>query len=324
MSRTASRKRRKGGALGAFGAFVVLAVGGLGVALHACRADRWLDDLAGSGEGKSRPRPTATAPAPSVPRPKGRPARGGVGKGVDESVHLALGVPTDGDASDDHVMRKTQYALSYNADENVANWVSWQIDAGWFGDVARHKGKFLTDPELPSGFYRVTHDDYTGSGYDRGHMVRSEERTRSVEDNRSTFLMTNILPQYHDLNAGPWLRLEEHCEELGRKQGKQLFVMAGGVLKGAKKSSRTIGKGVAVPDTFFKIVVVLDPREGPGDVTESTPVFAVLMPNKEGIQDEGWEKYRTTVDEIERRTGYDFLPAVDEDVQEQIESTKGD
>jgi endonuclease G, mitochondrial len=308
---------------------VVALVGGLGAVLHACKADRWLDDLAsqGSSEGKTRPRPTSTATpgAPTAPTPKRRPARGSSGgKAADESVHLTLGVPTDGDASDDHLMRKPQYALSYNASENVANWVSWQIDASWFGEAPRHKGKFITDPELPSGFYRVTHDDYTGSGFDRGHMVRSEERTRSPEDNKITFLMTNILPQYHDLNAGPWLRLEEHCEALGRRQGKQLFVMAGGVLKRSKKSAHTIGKGVAVPDTFFKIVVVLDPREGPGDVTESTPVIAVLMPNKEGIMDEGWEKYRTTVDEVERRTGYDFLTAVDEDVQAEIEAKKGD
>ncbi|MDI1480251.1 DNA/RNA non-specific endonuclease [Polyangium sp. y55x31] len=323
MSRTASRKRRKGGALGVF---VVALIGGVGALLHACRADRWLDDLAtGTDEGKSRPRSTTTATgAPSAPGPKGGPARGGGGKPADASVHLALGIPTDDDPSDDHLMRKPQYALSYNADQNVANWVSWQIDASWFGDAPRHKGKFMTDPELPSGIYRVTHDDYTGSGYDRGHMVRSEERTRSPEDNKVTFLMTNILPQYHDLNAGPWLRLEEHCENLGRKQGKQLFVMAGGILKRGKKATKTIGKGVAVPDTFFKIVVVLDPREGPGDVTESTPVIAVLMPNKEGIMDEGWEKYRTTVDEIERRTGYDFLTAVDEDVQAEIEAKKGD
>jgi len=323
VSRTASRKRRKTGALGVF---VVALLGGLGALLHACKADRWLDDLAshGSGEGTSRPRPTATTGPSSAPGPKGSPAHGGGGKPADASVHLGLGVPTDDDPSDDYVMRKPQYALSYNADRNVANWVSWQINAGWFGDAPRHKGKFMTDPELPSGFYRVTHDDYTNSGYDRGHMVRSEERTRSPEDNKVTFLMTNILPQYHDLNAGPWLRLEEHCENLGRKQGKQLFVMAGGVLGRGKKASKTIGKGVAVPDTYFKIVVVLDPREGPADVTDATPVIAVLMPNKEGIQDEGWEKYRTTVDEIEKRTGYDFLPAVDEDIQEEIESKKGE
>lgn len=318
MSRTASRKRRK---MGTWGALFVALVGGLGALLHACRADRWLDELATQGStGQGRPRPTATAPA--APRPKGRPSRGAGATAGGESVHLALGVPADDDASDDHLMRKPQYALSYNADENVANWVSWQIEAGWFGDVQRHKGKFLTDPELPAGFYRVTHDDYTNSGFDRGHMVRSEERTRSVEDNRATFLMTNILPQYHDLNAGPWLRLEERCEELGRRQGKQLFVMAGGVLGRGEKRLRTIGKGVVVPSTYFKIVVVLEPGEGPEDVTSSTEVMAVLMPNKEGIQGEGWEKYRTTVDEIERRTGYDFLTDVDEDVQAQIEARK--
>ena len=168
------------------------------------------------------------------------------------------------------------------------------------------------------------HDDYTNSGFDRGHMVRSEERTRSPADNRVTFFMTNILPQYHDMNAGPWLRLEEKCEELSRRQGKQLYVMAGGVLRRGKRPSRTIGHDVTVPDTFFKIAVVLEAGQGADDVTASTPVMAVLMPNKEGILDEGWEKYRTTVDEIEKRTGYEFLSAVPAAVQRVIEAKKDD
>jgi len=302
------------------GTFVLAVLGGMGALLHACRADRWLDDLAApeateDGSGRSRPPKTTTTTSPGK-TPTARP------KNAESSAHLGLGLPEDGDASDDQILRKPQYVLSYNRDQNVANWVSWELNAGWFGDAPRHKGKFIEDAELPAGFYRVGHDDYTGSGYDRGHMVRSEERTRSPEDNRTTFFLTNILPQYHDLNAGPWLRLEERCEELTRRQHKQLYVIAGGVLSRGKKPSKTIGKGVAVPSTFFKVAVVLEEGQGAADVTTSTEVMAVLMPNEEGIMREDWEKYRTTVDEIERRTGYELLSAVPESIQKVIEARK--
>lgn len=220
-------------------------------------------------------------------------------------------------------MRKPQYALSYNHDQNVANWVSWELDAGWFGDAPRHRGKFLEDPGLPAEFYHVKHDDYTGSGYDRGHMVRSEERTRSPEDNKTTFFMTNILPQYHDLNAGPWLRFEERCEELTRRTNHKLYIVAGGVLRRDGRGE-TIGHGVAVPKSFFKVAVLLEEGQGVDDVTESTTVMAVLMPNDQGIMGEGWEKYRTSVDEIERRTGYELLSAVPESIQRVIEAKKSD
>lgn len=247
-----------------------------------------------------------------------------MGKPADPSIHLAMGVPTDDSPDDDYVMRKPQYALSYNSTRNVPNWVSWQLDETWFGSVPRHKGKFLEDRDLPRDFKRTNHDDYTGSGFDRGHMVRSEERTRTADDNRSTFLMTNILPQYHDLNAGPWLRLEEHCEKLAKREGQQLFVMAGGIFPRTKRATQIIGRDVAVPSSFFKIVVILQPGQGPKDVQTSTPILAVIMPNETGIQDHKWDDYQVTVDEIEKRSGYDFLSAVPEAVQRAIEARRAD
>jgi endonuclease G len=295
-------------------------VGGAGALLHACRADLASQGTEGKGKGNSRTDMSASPSATPRPVKTSSPASR---RAADPSPHLALGVPEDGDPSDDYVMRKPQYALSYNAKLNVANWVSFELDAGWFGDVPRHRGKFLEDPDLPADFYHAKHDDYTNSGYDRGHMVRSEERTRSVEDNKATFLMTNILPQYHDLNAGPWLRLEERCEELTRRQKKKLYLIAGGVLRRDGRGE-TIGHGVAVPKTFFKVAVVLEPGQSVDDVNESTEILAVLMPNDQGIIGEGWERYRTTIDEIERRTGYELLSALPESIQRALEAKKSD
>lgn len=219
-------------------------------------------------------------------------------------------------------MVKPQYALSYNRIRNDANWVSWNLHASDYGRVPRYRGKFIPDEALPPDFYRVHHDDYTGSGYDRGHMVRSEERTASEVENRATFWMTNILPQQHDLNAGPWLRLEEYCQQLAQRDRRELYLTAGGVFE--RQPSRTIGHGVAVPDRFYKIVVVLWQGEGLSDVKETTRVIAVSMPNVTGILENGWGMYRTTVDDIESRTGYDFLPMVPESVQRVIEARKDD
>jgi endonuclease G, mitochondrial len=321
MARRASRKTRKTGGLTAL---VVTLLGGAGALFYACESGRLPGPFVPSGgEGQPRPRPSATAGATkkdagAAPSPGG----GKRDKVSARPIHLELGTPEDGDPADDKLLVKPEYALSYDPTRNVANWVSWQLAASWFGDAPRNKGKFLEDASLPAGVYRVKHDDYTGSGFDRGHMVRSEERTRSPEENKATFLMTNILPQTHDLNAGPWLRLEEHCEARARRQGRQLFVVAGGVLPRGKARGRVIGHDVTVPDTFFKIVVELDPGQGAEDVREATPTIAVLMPNDTGIIGEDWEKYRTSIDEIEKRTGYDFLSAVDEAVQARIEARR--
>lgn len=233
-----------------------------------------------------------------------------------QSIHLALGAPTDADPSDDYLMVKPQYALSYNPKRLGPNWVSWELNAGWYGGEPRHKGKFMPDESLPAGWYRVHHEDYSNSDYDRGHMVRSEERTKSRTDNEATFLTTNILPQRHDLNAGPWLRLEDYCQQLAKNDRKEMFVTAGPIY-GAHPP--TIGHGVAVPESFFKIVVVLDRGQGPADVSPSTRVIAVIMPNVTGILEEPWGRYRTSIAEIERRTGYHFLGNVPEGVRRTLE-----
>lgn len=326
MSR--SRARPSGGQSGR-GRVTVGAVVGLIVALigaiaggntGACSRSLGVDTASTPSSGGSTASGSASSSKSSSPRSgsaKSPPSRTQTEPA--KSVHLELGtpVPTSGkDAPDDTILIKPQYALSYSGSKNIANWVSWNLNASYFGDVPRHKGKFITDSSLPGPFYHVTHDDYSGSGYDRGHMVRSEERTATADDNKATFLLTNILPQYHDLNAGPWLRLEEYAQTLAQKGGRELYVMAGGVLS-ARPS--TIGKGVAVPDSFFKIIVVLEHGQRAADVGEKTRVIAVIMPNTQGIITEDWGRYRTTVDEIEKRSGYDFLTRVPPAVQDVIE-----
>ncbi|MCL5070795.1 MAG: DNA/RNA non-specific endonuclease [Actinobacteria bacterium] len=232
------------------------------------------------------------------------------------SIHISLGKPTDLDSSDDYIIIRSQYVLSYNHNKNVPNWVAWELNADWFGDVDRYSGNFITDTSLPAGWYRVKHSDYTNSGYDRGHMVRSEERTKTIEDNKSTFILTNILPQTPDLNRGVWLQFEYYCEDLCKKENKELFVYAGGIFH----TDSTIGNGVSVPDSCFKIVVILDRGQGLNNVNENTPVYAVVMPNIAGIRTDDWEKYKTTVRRIESSTGYNFLSAIKKNIQDVIEN----
>ncbi|MDX2128665.1 MAG: DNA/RNA non-specific endonuclease [Chloroherpetonaceae bacterium] len=230
--------------------------------------------------------------------------------------HLEFGLPKDDSESDDFLIERDQYVLSYNKKRRVANWVSWNLNKHWFGKVERFRGKFMPDPLLPSSFPKVTHDDYTGSGYDRGHLVRSEERTKTEADNLTTFYTTNILPQRHELNGGPWLRLEEYCQKLCIKGDKELYILAGGIFE---TKSNTIGRGVAVPISTWKIVVVLEEGEGLSDASESTAIIAVNMPNEGVSKSDKWPSFLTSVDELEKLTGYDFLSELPDDLEAMLE-----
>lgn len=209
-----------------------------------------------------------------------------------KSVHTTIGVPFDGDTTDDYIIVRDQYVLSYNKFKGGPNWVAWELNREWMGDVDRYKGKFITDKSLPDEFYKVTHDDYTNSGFDRGHMCMSKNRSKNEEDNKSTFIMSGILPQTPDLNRGVWLNFEKFCNILVIKEDKELFIYAGGIYH----SGSTIGKGkVEVPDSCFKIVYVFNKKDKPYTKAKAEIVYMIIMPNIEGILNDDWQKYEKDV-----------------------------
>jgi endonuclease G len=218
--------------------------------------------------------------------------------------HLEFGAPAGSSTSDVRLSKNTHY-ISYNCSRGGPNWVSWNLNKTHYGDAPRSTS-FYSDGTLPSGCYRVTTSDYTNSGFSRGHMVRSEERTWSSEHNKQTFLMTNILPQYQDLNGGPWYKFEQYLQTQAQTNNKEIYVMAGGY----SYSGTLLGAGkVAIPRRNYKIALLMPYGQGLAQATTtgSIQVIAVDMPNITGISTASWESYRTTVDAIESNTGYNFL-----------------
>ena len=233
------------------------------------------------------------------------------------SVHIMLGNPSDATESvanpDNYLMVKPQYVLSYNRSKETPNWASWQLNKSWLGSVDR-QNNFRPDSLLPPGWERVTPSAYSGSGYDKGHVVPSGDRTRNQEDNSATFLMTNMIPQTPDNNRHTWEGLESYCRELVN-QGKELYIIAGPL----DSQGQPLKGKVTIPRTTWKIVVILDhPGAGISGVTANTRVIAVDVPNQQGINPD-WKAYRISVDLLEEMTDYDFLSNVPIAIQDVIE-----
>jgi endonuclease G, mitochondrial len=243
------------------------------------------------------------------------------------NINLLMGNPSQATSSpgnsENYLIARPQYALSYSKNKWIPNWVSWELNASWLGD-ARRVGKFAPDEKLPADWERVKPSDYTGSGFDRGHMTNSEDRSRSPEDNIATFVMTNIIPQAPDNNQGVWVQLENYCRQLV-KSGKQLFIVSGGHGQGGigKNGLRaTVGHGkVLVPAVTWKVILVLDkPNAGVAGVDKNTRTIAVIIPNKQGIKSDPWQQYRTSVKDVEKLTGYKFFTNVPGSIREVIDA----
>ncbi|MFB7138418.1 DNA/RNA non-specific endonuclease [Gottfriedia sp. NPDC056225] len=243
-----------------------------------------------------------------------------------DNDHLGLGNPSGATSntsnSNNYLMVKPQYDLSYNNSKHEPNWVSWHIGSSDLGSAAR-QDDFRADTTLPLGWYQVTTSEFSGSGFDRGHMCPSADRTSTVANNSATFLMSNMIPQAPNNNEVTWANLEDYSRSLV-SAGNELYVISGGYGSGGTGSNgykTTVGNGVVVPAQTWKVIVVLP--NGSNDisrVTSSTRIIAVLLPNDQTASSHPWSYYRVSVDSIESLTGYDFLSSVPASVQNAIES----
>ncbi len=244
-----------------------------------------------------------------------------------DNDHIGLGNPSGAtnyiSNSNNYLMVKPQYDLSYNNSKHEPNWVSWHVGSSDLGSAAR-QDDFRADTTLPSGWYQVTASEFSGSGFDRGHMCPSADRTSTVANNSATFLMSNMIPQAPNNNEITWANLEEYSRSLV-SAGNELYVISGGYGSGGTGSNgykTTVGNGVVVPAKTWKVIVVLP--NGNNDlsrVTASTRVIAVVLPNDQTTSSHPWSYYRVSVDSIESMTGYDFLSLVPANVQNAVEAS---
>ena len=232
---------------------------------------------------------------------------------VSQNIHLKYGNPSQAQTRrSNYLIERPQYALSYNCSAGIPNWVSWELDRSWLGKVER-SNDFRPDLDLPERCYTVKPRDYRGSGYDRGHLVPSGDRTRRKEDNSATFIMSNIIPQAPANNREVWREFEEYCRNLAF-QGKKVYIVAGGSEFGDKIARDRI----TVQKYNWKVVLILDrPRE---EITaDNAQTIAVWIPNSKEVERTDWRDYIVAVNWVEKKTGYNFFDRIPKVVQKQIE-----
>lgn len=249
-----------------------------------------------------------------------------VGTTGDPSLYgnnVLLGAPTPGGTDIDLHVARPQYSLSYNRSRGGPNWVAYRLTKTNRGNLPGYRCDcFATDPAVTAaGEAALTTADYTGSGFDRGHMVRSNDRELGTRDQAATYYLSNIVPQYPNLNQGRWNDFESYLQTVAEGAAlPEVYILTGG----RGEASRIAAGRISVPTHTWKVAVVvrngfsLQSVDDPSDIMD---VMAVDMPNVSNLpRDANWQAHRVTVDSVEKLSGYDFLTALPDFVETIVES----
>ena len=225
-----------------------------------------------------------------------------------EALPADVLLPAPMEGTPEKILVRQGYTVSYNREQNLPNWVAWELTPEKLVERESRTDKFLPDPDLPEA-EAVTTDDSKRSGWDRGHMCPAGDNRWHWRAMQESFYMTNICPQNHNLNRGDWKELEEACREWAQREGK-IYIVCGPILY--RQRHKTIGREhrITVPEAFFKVVLC----------PTSNPPRAIGFIYKNTSGNHPLDHYVNSVDQVERITGIDFFPALPDEVEKKVEA----
>lgn len=207
----------------------------------------------------------------------------------------------------EQVIRHEGYTVSYNSDYRIANWVAYELT----GKEAKSKknersNKFVPDPMVKGATAR--NEDYTRTGYDRGHLAPAGDMKWSAKAMRESFYLSNICPQKPGLNRGIWKELEEQSRLWAMDNGA-LLIATGPVMT---PEMRRMGKNrVGVPETFYKVLCMR--------VGNEYKTIGFLLDNKD-YGKTSLQSIAIPVDSVEKVTGIDFFSFLPDAVEKKVEA----
>ena len=211
------------------------------------------------------------------------------------------------------------YSLEYSYKYKHSYWIAYRFDNTTGGNVGRNEA-YKPDPELPSQ-YAAKHNDYTNSGYTRGHLCASSDRQYSKEANQQTFYMPNISPQSgngFNQSGSAWNTGEDKVQAWGYNISRStdtLYVVKGGTI-GEGMIKGYIKNEIAIPKYFFMAVLF---RSG-----DNYKAIGFYMPH-ENLKDDpdkkDPKKYLMSIDALEQETGINFFHNLPDNIENTVEAT---
>ena len=230
------------------------------------------------------------------------------------------------------VKNTTDYGITYSVEwdnAKIANrWTCYELHEGnTMSTVGRHDD-FKADPEVAVS---STLDDYSGSGFSRGHLCPSADRLCTVEQNKQTFFLTNMQPQYQSHNGGLWSRLESQIREYATNDDytdthcDTLYVVKAATITDKVTIGEEQVDGVyaekcnnrlLIPKYFYMALLHYNKEL---DAYQAIAFWTDHLGTTQSVAD--LSIYAISIDELEKRTGIDFFCNLPDVIEEDVESS---
>ncbi|KAA1247419.1 DNA/RNA non-specific endonuclease [Aquimarina sp. RZ0] len=226
--------------------------------------------------------------------------------GVEASVFSFFYLPS---STTGIVVSHSHYSLSYSEKHEQPEWVAYELKKEHLSKNEFKRPFFEIDKKIRSS--SADWRNYKNSGYDKGHLCPAADRRFTYKAFEETFLTSNISPQNHKFNAGIWNLLEQKTRYWATIYNN-VYVITGGILE---TDLKTIGyEAVSVPEYFYKIILDMS--------SEEPKMIGFLIPHEDS--DKKLSDFVVPVDRIEKLTGIDFFPKLDDVVEDRLEASSND
>ena len=218
-------------------------------------------------------------------------------------------VPIPGGVARDDVVviEKKNFTLGWSPSLRHAVWAAYRVPPmQTLFDLTR-PSSFTRDPAARNA---PRHDDYTRSGYDRGHLVPNHAIAARFgkEAQAETFLTSNIAPQRPWLNQGPWADVEMRIANDWPDRVGDVWVIVGAI---SPPERQTLATGINIPSAYYMIIVA--------HRDDRVRAFAVVMPQRISRRARPRESL-ATIDEVEHLSGFDFLASMPDEEEAVLEA----
>jgi endonuclease G len=204
------------------------------------------------------------------------------------------------------LLEKVGFIIDYDTVNLLPYWVAYELNDYEIDNVIDRKYYYKKDPHVSNC---PSHDKYTCSGYDRGHLKPAADSKSNNQQMEDCSLMSNIAPQTAELNQKIWKNLEEKARDLAKKYNS-IYIVTGR----SNEFIDSLDSGIMVPSYYWKSILIEKGNE--------TFVESFLIPNNSCSKYDSLIHYFVSVDELELKINLDLFSQLPDSIEVHVESVQ--